>query len=100
MLHEPAFKGAIEDLEKIGSIIMIAEHQMYRKREFLQAFLQCPVGLNLSPFGEISGYGTKRGVCMKLHDISKALVEAREWIKPPERMAGGHKMQVGDMDEF
>ena len=37
---------------------------------------------------------------MILHDISKAPVEARKRIKPPELLAGGHKVKVGDMDEF
>ena len=100
MLHEPAFKGAIENLQEVGAVIMVAKHQMNRKRKCLQALLQGPVGFGFAPFGEISGYGAKLRVRMILHNIGKALVEARQGVKPPEFLAGGHKVKVGDMDEF
>ena len=37
MLHESAFKGSIEDLQEVRAVIMVAKHQMNRKRKFLQA---------------------------------------------------------------
>ena len=100
VLHEPAFQRAIENLQESGAVIMVAKHQMNRKRECLQAFLQGPVGFSFAPLGEIPRYGAKLRVRMIFHNISKALVEAREGIKSPEFLAGGHKVEVGDMDKF
>jgi hypothetical protein len=100
VLHEPAFQGAIENLQEGGAVIVIAKHQMNRKRKCLQALLQGPVAFGFAPFGEISRYGAKLRIPMILHDISKALVEAREGIKPPELLARRHQMKVSDMDEF
>jgi len=100
VLHEAAFKGAIEDPQEVCAVIVIAKHQMNRKLEFLQALLQGPVAFGFAPLGEISRYGTKLRISMILHDIGEALVEAREGVETPEPMAGGHEMKVSDMDEF
>ena len=79
---------------------MIAKHQMNRKRECLQPFLQRQVAFSFTPFGKISRYGAKLRIRMILHDISKALFETRKRIKAPERLARGTKVKVSDMDKF
>ena len=100
VLHKPVINGATEDFQEVRAIIMIAKHQMNRKREFFQALLKCHIGLNVPTFRQVTGNGAKFRIPVILNNIGKALVEAHERIKPPQFLVWGHKMKISEMDEF
>ena len=89
-----------KNLQEIGAVVMIADQQVNRQTQPIEATLQVAVGLRLALIGKVARDHAEFGVGMMGVDVVNAGIEPIARIKAVQLLAAWHQMGIGDVNEL